>query len=70
MMVCLDTFTEDEIYTLTKAIYDNLEEIQSLNAKANYMSLEGALSGIPSNLHPGARKFYEEKGIEIPDYLK
>ena len=55
---------------MTKAIYDNLEEIQSLNAKANYMSLEGALSGIPSNLHPGARKFYEEKGIEIPDYLK
>ena len=70
MMVCLDTFTEDEVYTLTKAIYDNLDEIKALNAKANYMSLEGALSGIPSNLHPGARKFYEEKGIEIPDYLK
>ncbi len=70
MLVCLDTFTEDEIYTLTKAIYDNLEEIQSLNAKANYMSLEEALSGIPSNLHPGARKFYEEAGITIPDYLK
>jgi len=70
MLVCLDTFTEDEIYTLTKAIYDNLEEIQGLNAKANYMSLEGAMSGIPSNLHPGARKFYEENGLTIPDYLK
>ena len=70
MLVCLDTFTEDEIYTLTKAIYDNLEEIQGLNAKANYMSLESAMSGIPSNLHPGARKFYEEKGLTIPDFLK
>ena len=71
MMVCLDTFTEDEIYTLTKAIYENLEEIQMLNAKAEkYMSLEGAMSGIPSDLHPGARKYYEEMGLTIPDYLK
>ena len=28
------------------------------------------LSGIPSNLHPGARKYYEEQGVVIPDYLK
>ncbi len=70
MMICLDSFSEDEIYALTKAIYENLSDIQEINAKANYMSLESALSGIPSNLHPGARRYYEEQGIEIPDYLK
>ena len=70
MMVCLDSFTEDEIYALTKAIYENLSDIQEINAKANYMSLQDALSGIPSDLHPGARRYYEEQGIEIPDYLK
>ncbi len=70
MLVCLDSFTEDEIYTLTKAIYENLAEIQEINAKANYMSLEDALSGIPSDLHPGAAKYYTEMGIELPDYLK
>lgn len=70
MLVCLDTFSEDEIYFLTKAIYENLGEIQAINAKANYMSLDGALSGIPSDLHPGAAKYYAEQGIEIPDYLK
>ncbi|MCC8060615.1 MAG: TAXI family TRAP transporter solute-binding subunit [Clostridiales bacterium] len=70
MLVCLDTFSEDEIYALTKAIYENLGDIQEINAKANYMSLEGALSGIPSDLHPGAAKYYTEQGIEIPDYLK
>ncbi len=70
MLVCLDSFTEEEIYTLTKAIYENLDDIKEINAKANYMSLEGALSGIPSQLHPGAAKYYEEMGIEIPDYLK
>ena len=70
MLVCSDTFTEDEIYTLTKALYENLEAIRTINAKANYVSLESALSGIPSNLHPGAAKYYAEQGIEIPDYLK
>ena len=70
MMVCLDTFSEDEIYDLTKTIYENLSEIQEINAKAKYMSLEGALSGIPSDLHPGAARYYIEQGIEIPDYLK
>ena len=70
MMVCLDTFSEDEIYDLTKTIYENLSEIQEINAKAKYMSIEGALSGIPSDLHPGAARYYIEQGIEIPDYLK
>lgn len=70
MMVCNDTFSDDEIYALTKAIYENLADVQEINAKANYMSLDSALSGIPSDLHPGAMRYYEEQGIEIPDYLK
>ena len=70
MLICLDSFSEDSIYALTKAIYENLGSIQEINAKAKYMKLESALSGIPSGLHPGARKYYEEKGIVIPDHLK
>lgn len=70
MIVCLDTFSDDEIYALTKAIYENMADIREINGKANYMTLESALDGIPSNLHPGARRYYEEKGIVIPDHLK
>lgn len=70
MLVCADSFSEDEIYTLTKAVYEHLAEIQEINAKANYMSLEEAMSGIPGDLHPGAAKYYAEQGIEIPEHLK
>ena len=70
MLVCSDTFSEEEIYTLTKTIYENLDDIRTINAKANYVSLEDAMSGIPSNLHPGAIKYYEEQGLTVPDYLK
>ena len=61
---------QDEIYALTKAIYEHLDDIKEINSKANYMSLEDALSGIPSDLHPGAMKYYVEQGLTIPDYLK
>lgn len=70
MLVCLDTFSEDEIYDLTKTIYENLDDIKEINKKADYMSLEDAMSGIPSNLHPGAAKYYKEQGLTIPDYLQ
>ena len=70
MLVCSDTFSEDEIYALTKALYENLDDIREINAKANYLSLESALDGIPTNLHPGAIKYYEENGVTVPDYLK
>ena len=70
MFVCLDTLSDDAIYDLTKTIYENLDEIRGINKKADYMSLEDALSGIPSDLHPGAARYYEEQGLTIPDYLK
>lgn len=70
MLVCSDTFSEGEIYTLVKTIYENLDAIRTINAKANYLSLESSMDGIPLNLHPGAIKYYEEQGLTVPDYLK
>jgi TRAP-type uncharacterized transport system substrate-binding protein len=34
------------------------------------MALEKAIAGLPLPLHPGAARFYEEQGMEIPDRLK
>ena len=70
VMFCSADVSDDVAYEVTKAIYENLEAIRTINAKANYMSLEDALSGIPSDLHPGAARYYEEQGLTIPDYLK
>ena len=70
MMVCTDDFTENQIYTLTKAIYENLDEIKKLNGKAEYMSLQTAFDGVPVKLHKGAVKYYEEVGLSVPENLK
>ena len=51
-------------------LFGHLDDIRTINAKANYLSLEASMDGIPMNLHPGAIKYYEEQGLTVPDYLK
>jgi hypothetical protein len=34
------------------------------------MALENAIAGLPAPLHPGALRYYEEQGVDVPDSLK
>jgi TRAP transporter solute receptor, TAXI family len=60
---------EDVVYTMLKTIFDHLDEFRATHAKVSGLSLEKALDGMPIPLHPGAVKFYQEKGIEVPKEL-
>jgi TRAP transporter TAXI family solute receptor len=63
---------DDVVYQMTKILFDpnNLAELHKVHAKTKYISLDTALDGMSIPLHPGAIKFYEEKGIKVPDKLK
>ena len=61
---------EEHVYQLTKAMYENLAFLQGIHPATNAMSLDAALAGLPVPLHPGAQRYYEEQGIEVPDELK
>ena len=63
MMVARKDLSEDLVYKFTKAIFDNLPQFHSAHAAAKGLTLRTALSGMPVPLHPGAEKFYREKGI-------
>ena len=63
MLVVQKDLPEDAVYNITKAIYENLDKIA--HAKAKEISLDKALDGIGFDLHPGAKKYYEEKGLEV-----
>lgn len=60
---------EEVIYQLTKTIFENLEYLVGVHKAARFIQLDAALSGLPVPLHPGALKYYREKGLEIPDSL-
>lgn len=63
MMVARADLPEDLVYRFTKAIFDNLPQFHAAHAAAKSLTLQTALSGMPIPLHPGAEKFFKEKGV-------
>ena len=61
--------SEDNVYQITKTIYENLAFLQAIHPATKAMAIEKAIAGLPVPLHPGAAKFYKEQGIDIPDRL-
>lgn len=57
--------SEDLVYEMTKSLFENLDVVADAHAKGKEMSLEGAIEGVSVPLHPGAAKYYEEKGLNI-----
>ena len=61
--------SEENVYLITKTIYENLPFLQAIHPATKAMALESAIAGLPVPLHPGAARYYQEQGIEIPDRL-
>jgi len=68
LVVTKDT-PEETVYLLTKTIYENLPFLNTVHKATKAMSLNKAISSLPMPLHPGAVRFYKEKGIDIPKSL-
>jgi uncharacterized protein len=60
---------ENHVYLLTKTIYENLPFLQAIHPATNVMNIDAAMSGLPMPLHPGAARYYQEVGLEIPARL-
>ena len=60
---------EEDVYLLTKTMYENLPFLQAIHPATKAMAIESALAGLPVPLHPGAARFYTEMGLEIPANL-
>ena len=57
--------SEDDVYNITKAIFDNVDAITAAHAKGAELSLENATSGMAAPFHAGAAKYFKEKGITV-----
>jgi TRAP transporter TAXI family solute receptor len=54
--------SDQEVYEMTKTLFDNLPALQAAHAAAKAISLQKAGKNPPVPLHPGAAKYYKEKG--------
>ncbi|MDC3414016.1 TAXI family TRAP transporter solute-binding subunit [Aquibacillus sp. 3ASR75-11] len=61
MIAVTDSLSEDVVYDITKAIFENTDKIT--HAKGEYITTESALDGVGIDLHPGAEKYFKEVGV-------
>ncbi|RTZ92144.1 MAG: hypothetical protein DSY91_04060 [Deltaproteobacteria bacterium] len=54
---------DDIAYKITKAIFDNIDKVRQIHASLKPYKLEDGPTGTGIPLHPGAIKFYKEKGV-------
>ena len=57
--------TEDTVYAMTKAIFENKDAITAVHAKGKELDVNNAVQGIPSEvpMHAGAVKYFKEAGV-------
>lgn len=66
-LYCAATLDEETVYQITKAFYETGDEVAAAHATGKEIQLEGCLDGITTPIHPGAAKYFAEKGITVPD---
>lgn len=57
--------SENDVYNITKAIFDNIDAITAENGKGAELSIENATSGMTAPFHAGAAKYFAEKGVIV-----
>jgi uncharacterized protein len=58
-----DGLSEQAAYEVTKALFENTETLGQVHPKGKEISLKTALLSVSIPLHPGAERYYREKGL-------
>jgi len=63
LLLTNDGVSDDLVYAMADAIFSNLETLVAAHKAASAIKLDKASMASPVPLHPGAEKFYKDKGI-------
>jgi uncharacterized protein len=62
-LVTSSAVSDDLAYRMTKLVFESLPELANAHASGKQIKLETAAAGSPVPLHPGAIRYYKEKGL-------
>lgn len=62
-LVTREEVPAETVHAMLAAIYDNLPMLVAAHSAAKDIKLENAAKGMPVPLHPGAEKFFRERGV-------
>ena len=66
VVIARDDVAEGDVYNFVSGIYENVDAITSAHAKGAELSLDFAASVTSVPYHPGAAKYFAEKGMTVP----
>jgi len=65
VLVVNRSLPEDLAYDITRLLFEKKSELAAIHPEARHLSLKTAVPGSPAEYHPGAVRYYRERG-EIP----
>jgi len=66
LLVCHENMKGDIIYDILKTLFDHKQELTTVHREARWLSMEPqATGGSPIPFHPGAIRYFTEKGLKI-----
>jgi len=63
VLIAGNQLKDDMVYNLTKALFESQAELASAHAKGKELNAQYAVQGVSIPFHPGAVKYYKEKGL-------
>jgi hypothetical protein len=66
LFVTDDRLGESRAYEITKAVLEHIPELSTALIAAKEMTPANAVLGSSIRFHPGALRYYKEKGITVP----
>ncbi len=64
IMVVNKDVPDDVVYEITKALWDHHSDLVQVKKVWNSVKLENALLGAALDVHPGAKRYYDEQGVK------
>jgi TRAP transporter TAXI family solute receptor len=65
LLICNEKMKGDVAYDIAKTLFDHKPELVLSHRDARYLALEPQVGGSPFPLHPGAIRYFTEKGIKV-----
>ena len=65
VIIARDDIPSDEIYAMVSTIFENTDALAEQHGKGKELDLDFAASMTSVPYHPGAAKYFKEKGVEV-----
>ena len=66
VVIARDDVADDDVYNFVSGVFENIDAITAVHAKGAELDLDFAASVTSVPYHPGAAKYFAEKGYDVP----